>query len=218
VKPVKANAIGRLSLYRRLLGELSARETLNLFSHELARMAGVTAAQVRRDIMGLGYSGTPTKGYNVRQLTESIGEYLDEPTGQKVALVGIGNLGRAILAYFSKRRPRLEIVAAFDTDLEKIDRLIHGCPCYSMLQMPAVIDEKCITVGIITVPAASAQEVADRLVAAGVSGILNFAPVPLRVRQQVYVEHVDMTMSLEKVAYFARRNLSVRRNAEHGPG
>lgn len=216
MRSVNVNTIGRLSLYRRLLTELAGRGTTNVFSHDLARLAGVTAAQVRRDVMALGYSGTPTKGYDVRALSESIGEYLDEPEGQKVALVGIGNLGRAILGHLSRRPSKMEIVAAFDTDPEKAQWMLKGCPCYPMSEMPRIVEEKGITVGIITVPAANAQEVADALVAAGVSGILNFAPVPLRCAPQAFVENIDMTMSLEKVGYFARRNSQVRRRAQNG--
>jgi len=197
--------IGRLSLYRRLLRELESAGVNNIYSQELARMAGVTAAQVRRDIMAIGYSGSPARGYDVHALGESIGDYLDAPGGQGVALVGIGNLGRAIMAFFSGRRPRLAIVAAFDADPYKVNRVIHGCRCYPAEEIGQVVREQNITVGIITVPASEAQNVAETLVRAGVRGILNFAPVPLRVPAGVYVEQIDMTMALEKVAFFARQ-------------
>lgn len=203
-KIVSEKTIGRLSLYRRLLNQLAAEGIENVYSHQLASLVGGTAAQVRRDIMVIGYTGSPARGYDVPQLIESIGKFLDHPQGQSAALIGVGNLGRSILAYFSGRRPKLAIVAAFDNDPNKVDRLIHGCRCYSILEMNEVIQEKNIRLGIVCVPASEAQGVADSLVYAGVRGILNFAPVPLRVPQTVYVEHIDMTMSLEKVAYFAR--------------
>ena len=167
-------------------------------------MAGATAAQVRRDIMNIGYSGNPNRGYDVKELSGSIGSFLDEPEGQRAALVGVGNLGRAMLSYFAGRRPKLFIDAAFDNDPKKFGRVINGCHCFPIEEIGRVVAEKKITIGIITVPANEAQKTTDILVRAGVRGILNFAPVPLRIPSNVYVEDIDMTMSLEKVAYFAR--------------
>jgi redox-sensing transcriptional repressor len=198
--------IGRLSMYRRLLANLHAEGVASVYSHQLAAMAGGTAAQVRRDLMVVGYSGSPKRGYDVVELAGSIGRFLDDPRGQQCALVGVGNLGRAILAFFSGRRRLLSIVATFDSDPYKVDRVIHGCRCYAVDALPQVAAEQRITVGIITVPAPSAQAVAEVMVRAGLRGILNFAPTPLRVPPGIYIEDIDMTMSLEKVAFFARQN------------
>jgi redox-sensing transcriptional repressor len=167
-------------------------------------MAGCTAAQVRRDIMAIGYSGSPTRGYDVRQLIDAIGCFLDDHELQGVALIGVGNLGRALLAYFAGRRPKLAITAGFDADPSKGNRVINGVRCYPMDRLEAIITEQGIRQIIIATPADAAQEVADKAVRAGVRGILNFAPTPLRVREDVYVDNIDMTTSLEKVAYFAR--------------
>ncbi len=204
--PISEKTIGRLSLYRRLLNVLLDEGVHNIYSHQLANMAGGTAAQVRRDIMAIGYTGTPARGYDVRQLIESIGNFMDARTRQGAALIGIGNLGRAILAYFAGRRPKLSIVAAFDNNPQKVNRVIHGCHCYSLDRLEEIIKEKKIQLGIITVPATEAQEVADKLVDCGVKGILNFAPVRLRLPSTIYVEDNDITTSMEKVAYFARQN------------
>lgn len=197
--------IGRLSLYRRLLNRLLDENVRNIYSHQLAAMAGVTAAQVRRDIMSIGYSGNPNRGYDLVEFIGSIGKSLDDPEGQRVALVGVGNLGRAILTYFTGRRPKLTIVAAFDNDPRKYNRVIQGCRCYSIEQLPEIVEALDITIGTITVPANEAQWVADLLVQAGIMGILNYAPVRIRVPSTVYVEDIDMSMALEKVAYFARK-------------
>ncbi len=197
--------IGRLSLYRRLINRLLSEGVKNIYSHQLATMAGVTAAQVRRDIMSIGYSGNPNRGYDASELVGSIGSSLDDPEGQKAALIGVGNLGRALLTYFAGRRPRLSIVAAFDNDPKKYDRVIQGCRCYSFDRLAEVIEGLGVTIGTITVPAAEAQRVADMLVRSGVKGIVNFAPVRIQVPSNVYVEDIDMIMSLEKVAYFARK-------------
>ncbi len=201
---VSDKVIGRLSLYRRLL--ISLRDgSQYLFSHELASLVGVTAAQVRRDIMHIGYSGNPNRGYDVAELVKSIEIFIDPKELQFAALVGVGNLGRAILSYFSGRRPKLSIVAAFDTDPARYDRVVHGCRCYAIEDLDYIVSKTGINIGIITVPATEAQKVTDMLVNVGVKGILNFAPHPLHVSPDVYVEDIDMTMSLEKVAYFARK-------------
>lgn len=202
--PVSSRTIGRLSLYRRLLMGLLATGAKNIFSHQLAGRAGCTAAQVRRDLMVVGYTGSPNRGYDVLELVNSIGSFLDHPRGEGTVLVGVGNLGRAILSYFSGRRPKLSIVAAFDNDPTKANRIIQGCRIYPMDDLEKIIREQDIRVGIITVPAGEAQAVADLMGRAGVQGLLNFAPIPLRVPPNVYVEDLDMTMALEKVAYFAR--------------
>jgi redox-sensing transcriptional repressor len=204
VRMLSEKTIGRLSLYRRLLSKFQSQNIKHVYSHELASIAHGTATQVRRDLMMIAFSGSPSKGYNVEDLMRQIDCVLDAPEGQKIALVGIGNLGRAIISYFAGRRPNLSIVAAFDKDPHKIDRLIHGCPCYPHEKISEVVKSQRISMAIITVPAEEAQTVADTLVHSGVQGILNFAPVPLRVPSQVYIEDIDVTMLLEKVAYFAR--------------
>lgn len=205
ISTVSVRTVGRLSLYRRLLSGLVADGVRSVYSHELAALAGSSAAQVRRDLMVIGYSGSPNRGYQVLELMNSIGEFLDNPAGQRVGLVGVGNLGRALLSYFTGRRPKLSIVAAFDSDPEKVDRVVHGCRCYRLEELADTVRQLDIGVGIITVPAHAAQDVAERMVAAGIRGILNFAPVRLRVPADVYVEDLDMTTSLEKAAYFARQ-------------
>ena len=168
-------------------------------------MAHVTAVQVRRDLMDAGFSGSPSKGYNVERLIDHIGLILDAPNGMSAAVVGVGNMGRALLAYFSGRNSKINIVAAFDNDPAKIDRVIAGCRCYDSVELRARVKELGIAVGSITVPADRAQPTADALSDAGVTGILNFAPVPLRVRPEVHVEQVDIMRALEKVAHFAKQ-------------
>ena len=211
MKNVSDKTIGRLSLYRRILNRIKAEGKNNIYSYQLAGFAGGTAAQVRRDLMAIGYSGSPSRGYEITELTRSLAHFLDAPEGQQAALVGIGNLGRAILTYFSGRRPKLVITAAFDIDPNKVNRLIQGCPCYPVEEIARITREKKIDVGVICVPANQAQVSADRLVEGGVKGILNFAPHRLHLPADVYVEDLDMTMALEKVAYFARQNPSEKR-------
>ena len=207
--------IGRLSRYRRVLNELQHEGARNIYSYQLANRAGGNAAQVRYDLMATGYCGSPNSGYDVKKLAKSIDDFLDTPEGTRAALVGVGNLGRALLAYFAGRRTNLTIAAGFDSDAEKHTRVIHGCRCYAQTAVEDVVRRENIRVGIVAVPAAQAQLVADKLVAAGVTGLLNFAPVPLRVPGHVFVEDIDMTMALEKVAYFARNTPRRKRTSKH---
>ena len=197
------STIGRLSLYRRVVSERILENIQFVCSHELAVAAGVTASQVRRDLMLVGTNGN-TKGYEAQRLLDDIESVIEAPDLQEVALVGVGNLGRAILAYFAGRRPKLAITVAFDNDPAVAGRLINGCPCHPATKLGEIVAERSIHTAIVAVPAASAQQVADALVAAGVRGILNFAPLRLRLPVGVYVENVDLTSSLEKAAYFAR--------------
>ncbi|NMC61698.1 MAG: redox-sensing transcriptional repressor Rex [SAR324 cluster bacterium] len=205
MRQVSARTVGRLSIYRRLLEEAIFRNESYMHSHELARRAGVGAAQVRRDLMASGYTGSPKHGYEIAKLHESLSDFLDGRETQNVALLGVGNLGRALLSYFRGGRSKLVIAASFDNDPQKAGRVFHGCRCYSLDELPRTIDEQNIKLGILTVPAESAQSSADSLVDCGINGILNFAPVPIQVPHGVYVENIDVTMFLERAAFFGRQ-------------
>lgn len=198
--------IERLSLYRGLLERRLDKKTVHLFSHQLAAMACVTPAQLRRDLMAIGYTGSPSRGYAVKDLAKSIGKVLDGDGPTKVVLIGMGNLGRAIVSYLRGRRSALSVVATFDSDPAKAGRMISGTRCYPQSSIEELVMEQKVRTAILTVPADAAQDIADRLVSAGVRGILNYAPVPLRMPEWVYLENRDVTTALEKVAYFARNS------------
>ncbi len=157
--------------------------------------------------MVLGYSGTPARGYEVRGLIECIESYVFPASEQRVAIAGVGNIGLALLKFFTGRRPNLRIVSSFEANPEKFDRLIYGCRCHSIDRAGEVIRQEGVSVGIIAVPDGEAQYVADTFVDAGIRGILNFARTPLRVPAGVYVENIDLAMSMDRVAFFARRSL-----------
>ncbi len=203
---IPVNTLGRLSLYRRLLLEQLTAGALQIYSHQLASLAVSTPAQVRRDLMTIGFAGSPRKGYSIRDLVASINAVLARSVETAVALVGVGNLGRAILAYYANRQP-VRFAAAFDRAPEKAGRILNGCRCYQVEQMAEIVAREQIHVGVIAVPASEAQAVADQLVLAGVKGILNFAPVRLRVPAGMYVEYVDLMMALDKVAYYAHQQV-----------
>ena len=197
-------AIARLSIYRRSLQRELARGEKFVCSYDLAKETGVSAAQVRRDIMLLGYSGSPNRGYDAVELIRSIGRYLDDPEGQKVAIVGLGDLGRAVVTFVARNRPGFSVIAAFDHDPAKVGMNVRGCRCYSVDDLPEVVARLGICVGIIAVPVHSAQEAADQLIAAGVTGLVNFAPIALSVPEHVHVESHDLITALERAAYFAK--------------
>jgi len=203
VARISDRAIGRLTRYRVLLTEHLPPEKRSVYSHELASMMGLTPSQVRRDLMHIGYYGIPRHGYEVEELVKHIGEILGSGADHRIALVGVGNLGRALAAFLEGRRSSLRIVAAFDSDPLKVNRLVNGVRCYPMEDVDRVIAGDRIRLAILCVPGGVAQLVADRLIHAGIKGILNFAPVPLRVPVGVCLEDMDVTSSLEKVAYFA---------------
>jgi redox-sensing transcriptional repressor len=207
MKVVPHRTVGRLTLYWRILRDLASDEESHVFSHYIASKARVTAAQVRRDLMVLGYTGTPAHGYHARKLREHIETFVFPSSEQRAAIAGVGNIGRALLKFFNGRRPNLKIVASFEANPEKFSRLIHGCPCHSIDSAETVIKEQHITVGIIAVPDEEAQFVANVFVASGVRGILNFARTPLHAPAGVYVEDIDLAMSMDRVAYFSRQSL-----------
>ena len=207
VDAVPYRTVGRLTLYWRILRDLANEGEISIYSHDLASKARVTAAQVRRDLMVLGYTGTPAHGYDVTKLREHIEAFVFPTEEQRAIIAGVGNIGRALLKFFLGRRPNLKIVASLETNPDKFGRMIHGCPCYSIENAASIIREQRISVGIIAVPDKEAQYVSDVFVEAGIRGILNFARTVLHVPSGVYVEDIDLAMSMDRVAYFARQSL-----------
>jgi len=206
VKHLPHKTVERLSQYRRSLLLILSREKTHVFSHEIAQMLHITPVQVRRDLMLIGYSGNLRKGYDIEELIDMIGNIIDTDKGQKVAVIGLGNLGKAFISYFKGKRTKLTIVAAFDINPDKVDRIYDGVPCYNINRITEIMKKESITIGIITVPAEQAPAIAETLVIAGAKGILNYSPKPLNVSPNVYLEEYDMITSLEKVAFFAKKN------------
>lgn len=204
-KRLPDKTVERLSQYRRALLNYLSGGKHHIFSHEIANLLHITAVQVRRDIMLIGYTGTLRQGYDVKELIDLIGKIIDSREGQKVAVIGVGNLGRAIMGYFSGKRTRLSIVAAFDSNPEKVDRVYAGVPCYHSQVMMETIRHEGISIAIISVPGESAERVAQDLIMAGIKGIVNFSPKPLNVPPHVYLQEFDMLTMLEKVAYFVKK-------------
>jgi redox-sensing transcriptional repressor len=206
MKHLPHKTVERLSQYRRALLLILTKEKTHVFSHEIAQMLHITPVQVRRDLMLIGYSGNLRKGYDIKELIELIGKIIDTDKGQRVVVIGLGNLGKAIISYFKGKRTKLTIVAAFDLNPDKIDRIYDGVPCMHSNKLSEFIRKESVSIGIITVPAEQAPAVAETLVLSGIKGILNYSPKALNVSPYVYLEEYDMITSLEKVAFFAKKN------------
>lgn len=198
--------VERLSEYRRTLLDCLNQGKSHIFSHELAALLHNTAVQVRRDMMLMGFTSMQRKGYAIKELIDAIGELIDTAEGLNVAVIGAGNLGRAITGYFRGKRSKLHIVATFDIDSDKIGRMIAGVKCYSLDDFPRLTDELQISIAILTVPPEHSRSSADFVAANGIKGILNFTTVPLNMPPHVYLEEYDMITSLEKIAYFVKNH------------
>jgi len=194
--------VERLSQYRNaLLGCLQV-EKYFIFSHELGNIVHVTPVQVRRDLMLIGYSGTLRKGYDVSELIKLISKILDPLEIQKIALIGMGNLGRAIISHFNGKRTQLTIVAAFDNDPNKTGRIINCVNCYHIDDLPVIINREKVNMAILTVPPEAAPEISKTLLTCGIKGIINFTGTPLKVTPDVFLEEYDIITSIEKTSYF----------------
>ncbi len=198
--------VERLSEYRRTLLECLRENRNFIYSHDLAARLHITAVQVRRDLMLIGYSSVHKKGYDVKELIEAISRIIDSEAGMNVAIIGIGNLGRALAGYFKGKRSKLNLVASFDNDPQKINKVISGVKCYPYDDLEQSIRELKIDIAILTVPADFARSIAEETVRYGIRGILNFTTVSLNVPAGIYLEEYDMITSIEKVAYFVKEN------------
>ncbi len=196
--------IERLSEYRRTLFRCLDEGKTHIFSHELAELQNITAVQVRRDIMFIGYTSQGRKGYKISELIKVISGIIDPSIILNLAVVGYGNLGKAITSYLMNKRPLLNIVATFDIDPKKIGSTGSAIPCFSIERLREIIHTQDISIALLTVPAEAAQQMAKVLISSGIKGILNFTTVNLNVPEEIYLEEYDMITSLEKVAYFVK--------------
>lgn len=203
---IPEKTIERLSEYRRTLLASHKQGITHIFSHVLAGIHGITAVQVRRDLMLIGFSSDTKKGYDVQVLIEYISRILDSPTSMNIAVIGMGHLGQAITKYFNGKGLKLKITAAFDVDPEKVGKLIDGIPCHHMERFEQVVEEKEISIVIVSSPTKVAPTLVLPIINAGIKGVLNFTSTPLNFPQGIIVENYDITTLLEKVAYFVKEN------------
>ena len=197
--------MARLPLYYRALMEVAEQKVATISSERLAEMAGVNAAKVRKDFSYLGSYGTRGVGYDVEYLLFQISRELGLTQDWPVAIVGVGNLGHALANYKGFTARGFRVVGLVDADPAKRGERIGDLVVEPMEELPRIVAERGVAIGIIATPAPVAQEVADALVAAGVTSILNFAPTVLSVPDGVDVRKVDLSIELQILAFHEQR-------------
>lgn len=196
-------AVRRLSLYLRQLEAFKKKDRRTVSSKQLGESLGLTDAQVRKDLAYFGQFGHPGIGYRVEDLINQVKRILGTDKTWNVLLVGIGNLGRALLAYKGFQAKGFRIVAAFDSDPAKVGRQYGDLVVQPLTELAATIERQQIRLALMAVPADAAQELADTLVRAGVRGLLNFAPVNVSVPSHVAINSVDLAVQLEQLSFLA---------------
>lgn len=200
--------VSRISLYLRELQRLEAAGQATISSGQLGTLLGFSDAQVRKDLGFFGQFGYPGVGYRCEELIRAMRDILGTNQAWPVVMVGVGNLGQALLGYRGFGRQNFSIEAAFDADPAKVGQVVQGVPIQPLGELAAIVQEKGIRLGMIVVPASRAQEAADALVAAGVEGIVNFAPVTLNLPAGVQQVAVDLAIELEQLSFAVTSRLS----------
>jgi redox-sensing transcriptional repressor len=202
--------VARLPVYLRTLLDLANEHTTTISSERLAELAGVNAAKVRKDLSYLGSYGTRGVGYDVEFLLFQMSRELGLTQDWPVVIVGIGNLGHALANYGGFTDRGFPVAALVDVDPAKVGFSLGGRTIRHIDELPAVVKELGAAIGIIATPAAAAQDVADRLVEAGVTSILNFAPVLISVPDDISVRKVDLAVELQILSFYQQRNSGPR--------
>jgi redox-sensing transcriptional repressor len=207
-KKIPSIVIPRLSRYYKALFEYGDKSWIS--SNQLSEITGFSAAQIRRDLTYFGQFGIQGRGYDVVELRKSIKKILGLDKKWNVALVGVGNLGTALLGYPGFHEQGFEIVAAFDTDKSKIGRVIRGIRLYGISELPKIARSRGINIALLTVPESTAQKTAEEVVAAGIHALLNFAPVHLRLPERVKALNIDMTMEIQRLTFMISKDFERR--------
>ena len=197
--------VARLPLYYRALLETAERQVATISSERLAELAGVNAAKVRKDLSYLGSYGTRGVGYDVEYLLHEISRELGLTRDWPVMIVGVGNLGRALANYRGFGARGFQVMAVVDADPQLVGRTVADLAVESIDDLDTIVAERQIAIAILATPAAAAQEMADRLVAAGVRSILNFAPTVLTVPEGVSLRKVDLAIELQILSFYQLR-------------
>lgn len=209
-KPAAARAVpeatvGRLAVYLRALASLREHGVSTVSSEELAVAAGVNSAMLRKDLSHLGSYGTRGVGYDVESLTSHIARTLGLTDEHAVAVVGVGNLGRALAGYAGFGARGIRVAALFDADPRQVGEQVGELTVLSVDDLECIVAKLTINIAVITTPAGPAQGICDRLVAAGVTSILNFAPCVLNVPPHVDVRKVDLAAELQILSFHEHR-------------
>ncbi len=199
--------VSRMCLYLRELQQMIREDRKTISSIRLGRLLGITDAQVRKDFAYFGQFGYPGIGYRCEELVGEIRRILGTNRLWPTAMVGVGNLGQSLLGYRGFQRQGFAVQAAFDIDPEIVGQEFHGLQVYHLEKMPEIVQENAIQLAILAVPATAAAEVVEIVVASGISGVLNFAPVTLSLPKSISVVGVDLAMELEQLAFAVVRKL-----------
>ncbi|MGI8755023.1 MAG: redox-sensing transcriptional repressor Rex [Acidimicrobiales bacterium] len=202
IRRIPEATVARLPVYLRSLAELVDEKTSTVSSEQLAEMAGVNAAKVRKDLSYLGSYGTRGVGYDVEYLLFQMSRQLGLTHDWPVAIVGAGNLGQALSNYGGFTQRGFPVAALFDADEAKVGLVLHGVTVHHFDDVVSVSRRLHIGIGIIATPAAAAQSVADRLVEAGVASILNFAPAVISVPAHTSLRKVDLALELQILSFY----------------
>lgn len=207
MKPMKIpdKTVTRLSIYLRCLEELEAGGVTSVSSRQLAERFGLNSAQVRKDLAYFGQFGVRGLGYYVAELKHNLERILGLKQGWEVALVGVGNLGSALIAYKGFQARGFKIGMAFDADPAKVGQVVGDVPIVEIAKLVSTVRRKKVKIAVLAVPAAAAQSVADLLVEGGVTAILNFAPAQLTVPEGIKVQNVDLSVLLKTLSYHTVR-------------
>jgi redox-sensing transcriptional repressor len=203
-KYVIKNSLKRIFLYRACLARLRMMGVQKVFSYTLANETGVTSDQVRKDFSEFGIKGNKRGGYEINDMLEKMENIFHRNKDHNIVLIGMGNLGLALSKYSKFVQRNMNIVATFDIDPFK-QKIRSDIPVYSMNRLTEIIDRFKVKVAILAVPEISAQEVADELVRLGIKGIVNFAPVLLKVPPEVVINNVNLCDELESVIYYVHK-------------
>ncbi len=204
---IPAAAVARLPVYRRVLLELLSTRTTTVSSTRLATLAGVNAAKVRKDLSYLGSFGIRGVGYNVEHLLYEVSRELGLTHDWPVLIAGLGNLGSALANYGGFLERGFPVRALVDADPAKVGREIAGVPVRHVDELEEVTSENRIAIGIVATPATAAQDVAERMISAGIGSILNFAPVVVNTADGVSVRNVDLAVELQVLSFYQRRHV-----------
>ena len=198
---ISESTVHRLSKYFRTLKFLEDKGTKTISSDNLAHHNGVTAAQVRKDLSCFGAFGRRGLGYNVVDLKRNIGGIMGLDRTWKVALCGVGNVGRALLDYDQFREQGFQINVAFDNDSGKIGKTIHGVEVRDEANLERDVRTENVDIAVVAVPAAAARSIVERLVEGGVKAILNFAPINITVPKGIYIRNENMAIEIEALSF-----------------
>jgi redox-sensing transcriptional repressor len=201
--------VGRLPVYLRALVDMAAAGTTTISSESLAEAAGVNSAKVRKDLSHLGSYGTRGVGYDVAYLVHQIRRELGLTQHWAIAIAGIGNLGHALANYNGFAERGFRVAGLVDTDPSKVGELVGGMAIRHIEDLPALVKAEDIAIGVIATPAPVVQDVADRMVAAGIRSILNFAPAVIAVPARVSVRKVDLAVELQILAFYEQRKATL---------